>query len=174
LLVLLRSDDQLTSITTAVAGGFALVPAWFAIMMLVSQPYGPEFFLWCAAIVAASDIGAYFAGKRFGRTQLAPSISPGKTREGLYGGLIAAAIIGALAGAALGQAVWIYAPAAALIALVSVGGDLWVSRFKRAANLKDSGHILPGHGGVMDRVDSLVAALPLFALLVLMTVGVAA
>jgi phosphatidate cytidylyltransferase len=169
--ILFRSDDQLTSVTTAVAGALALIPAWFALVLLISDGYGPEYFVWCVSIVAAADIGAYFTGKKFGKRKLAPSISPGKTQEGLAGGVIAASIVSAAAGFFLGGPVWLFFLAGALIALVSVGGDLWVSRFKRAANLKDSGSILPGHGGIMDRIDSLIAGLPFFALVVVYTIG---
>ena len=98
----------------------------------------------------AADSGAYFAGSKFGRRKLAPAISPGKTWEGVIGGMVTAMVLAALA------------LLTALTAAISVVGDLFESLMKRHAGLKDSGTIFPGHGGVMDRIDSLLAALPVF------------
>ena len=116
------------------------------------------------AIVAAADICAYAAGKLFGRRKLAPTVSPGKTWEGQYGGLVAAIAVGAGGAALLGLPAGSFAVVAAVMAPLSVIGDLTVSAFKRQAGLKDSGVLFPGHGGVLDRIDGLVAALPLFLL----------
>lgn len=118
------------------------------------------------SIVWLMDIGAYFSGRRFGSNKLAPAISPGKTWEGVYGGL---AVTAAVLLVVLIVAPW--APdnrlklviATLLAAGASVIGDLYESRIKRAANMKDSSQLLPGHGGVLDRIDGVLAALPVFA-----------
>ena len=118
-------------------------------------------------IVWAADTGAYFAGKTFGKRKLAPNISPGKTRAGLFGGLIAAPLV-ALVAVSLMPVESIGTTQLVLLslvtALVSVGGDLMISLHKRTSGFKDSGSLLPGHGGILDRVDSLLAAAPFFAL----------
>lgn len=151
----------------ALAGLMGFVPGWYAVMRLFASPNGAWLFVWLVAIVAAADIGAYFVGRSLGRNKLAPQISPGKTREGLLGGLVCGSLAAATGASIGGASVYVFAGAGVAIALVSVVGDLTVSLFKRQAGLKDSGRILPGHGGVMDRIDSLVAALPLFVLILL-------
>jgi phosphatidate cytidylyltransferase len=111
----------------------------------------------------AADVGAYFAGPRFGRRKLAPRVSPNKTWEGVLGGLVAAAAVALLGqpGSACRRGV----PAAVRRrVLASIVGDLTESLFKRQAGLKDSGQLLPGHGGVLDRIDSLTSAVPVFTL----------
>lgn len=144
------------------AAGFAvLVPAALALLML-----GPLAALLVLALVWIADTAAYFAGRAWGRHKLAPSISPGKTWEGAAAGVVGAvayAIIGGfwIEGIALAPLV----AAAALLAMVSIVGDLFESAAKRQAGVKDSGRLLPGHGGVLDRIDSATAALPLAALL---------
>lgn len=125
---------------------------------------GPEMVLWMLLLVFAADIGAYFAGRRFGRHKLAPRVSPGKTWEGAAGGLVAVGLT-----SWLGAVYWGLPPAASVasgcaIGMFSIIGDLTESMFKRAAGLKDSGSVLPGHGGVLDRIDSVTAAAPLYAL----------
>jgi len=149
----------------AICGVLVIIPAWTAMVALLeSGDEGPKYVLLVLSIVWAADIGAYFFGRRLGRTKLAPSLSPGKTWEGVIGGLFAAM------GAALLGAWWLDLPAVFLVpmslsvAAISVVGDLTVSMFKRNAGLKDSGNLFPGHGGVLDRVDSVTAAVPLFAL----------
>ncbi|HEY5758912.1 MAG TPA: phosphatidate cytidylyltransferase [Steroidobacter sp.] len=146
--------------TAAVAGLFALVPVWLALVRLHAQ--GPQLMLFLLLLVVAADIGAYFAGRAFGKHKLAPRVSPGKTWEGVGGGLVAAALMAAFG-------VWWFnmdtVPFMALcivVAIASVVGDLTESMFKRHAGLKDSGNLLPGHGGVLDRVDSVTAAAPVF------------
>jgi phosphatidate cytidylyltransferase len=155
----------------ALAGIMAFLPGWYAVMRLFASSNGPWLFIWLVAIVAAADVGAYFVGKSLGRHKLAPQISPGKTREGLLGGLICAALVSAAGAGFAGESVVAFAGVGLVIALFSVVGDLTVSLFKRSAGLKDSGRILPGHGGVMDRIDGLIAALPLFVL-ILSTSGI--
>ena len=151
----------------AVMGVMVLLPTWIAMAVLISAPHGPWLVLGVVALVALADIAAFFTGRRFGRTKLAPKVSPGKTWEGLGGGL------GAMALATL-LFVWIAAPSGhwwawllltLITGLASVLGDLVESMVKRHRGVKDSGAILPGHGGVLDRLDSLTAALPVFTLL---------
>jgi phosphatidate cytidylyltransferase len=160
------------------AGWLVLVPAWLALHVLQRLP-GDRLFnvLWCIAVVAAADIGAYFAGKTFGRRKLAPLVSPNKTWEGLVGGVVATWAV-MLLGARLQPGQFlddsnlpIMTLATLLLAGYSVVGDLFESLLKRRQNLKDSGNLLPGHGGVMDRLDSLTAVLPLFVLLLWQVTG---
>ncbi len=164
---LIFSNSAVSAGSCALAGIMGFIPGWYAVMRLFSSPDGAWLFVWLVAIVASADIGAYFVGRSLGRNKLAPQISPGKTREGLLGGLLCASIVSAAGASAIAAPVYVFAGAGALIALISVVGDLTVSLFKRSAGLKDSGRILPGHGGVMDRIDSLIAALPLFVLTLL-------
>lgn len=151
---------------TLLCGVMVLLPAWVSMVALLDTPVqGRSFLLLVLAIVWAADVGAFFVGRRFGRVKLAPRVSPGKTWEGVIGGLACAG-----AAAAAGAAVLGHSPAAAIplgisVAAVSIVGDLTVSMFKRNAGVKDSGNLFPGHGGVLDRVDSLTAAAPLFLLL---------
>jgi phosphatidate cytidylyltransferase len=154
------------------AGALAVIPAWSALAWIhASQPNGHRWLLTALAIVWAADSGAYFAGrtlggKLFGPRKLAPRISPNKTLEGLMGGVVAGIVVGIgfalIAGATPGQL-----PAVALVALVSVLfsviGDLFESLLKRHAGVKDSGNLIPGHGGILDRIDGVLAALPVFA-----------
>jgi phosphatidate cytidylyltransferase len=116
------------------------------------------------AIVWAADVGAYAVGRSFGKNKLAPSVSPGKTWEGVVGGLCCAGVVGGLAGYVLGTTALLFAALAVVTAALSVVGDLNVSMFKRNAGLKDSGSLLPGHGGVLDRIDSVTAAVAIFVL----------
>jgi phosphatidate cytidylyltransferase len=153
------------------AGAMGLLPAWYAIIGLFDSEQGSWLFVWVAAIVAAADTGAFFVGRAIGRIKLAPAISPGKTREGMIGGVGFAALVSAGGALLTGQNAVVFALGGAVIALASVAGDLLVSVCKRRAGLKDSGWLLPGHGGVLDRIDGLLAALPLF-LLLLVALGV--
>ena len=154
------------------AGTLAVIPAWCALGLIhASQPNGHQWLLLALFLVWAADSGAYFAGRHLGgklfKRRLAPRISPNKTIEGLLGGLLLAlvvAIVGALLiGAAPAQLPAITAVALATV-LFSVVGDLFESLLKRQVGMKDSGNLIPGHGGVLDRVDSVLAALPVFAL----------
>jgi phosphatidate cytidylyltransferase len=140
---------------------------WFSLSWLHDQPDGPFIVLLLLLIIWASDVGAYFSGRQFGSSKLAPVISPKKTREGVYGGIILA-IAAAFAWSELIAGLHISTGAlltmTALTTLASVGGDLFISIHKRTVGLKDTGTIFPGHGGVLDRYDSLLAGAPFFAL----------
>jgi phosphatidate cytidylyltransferase len=169
----LRYPRKFAMSTVAAAGFVALVPSWVLLARLHGNgPLGHELAMTVLAIVWAADMGAYTFGRAFGRIKLAPAVSPGKTWEGVSGGVAAAAAAAWLA------AIWVGLPVGALVAtgvataLVSVVGDLAVSMFKRNVGLKDTGTLLPGHGGVMDRIDSLTAAVPIFVL-GLMLAGIA-
>lgn len=147
----------------AATGWLVLFPTWFALMEFHVMRPGLLFGL--LAVVSVADIGAYFAGRAFGRHKLAPSISPGKTWEGVAGGLLGVACYGAL-WISLEGMLGVPFPGFVLLlamAALSVVGDLFESWLKRQAGLKDSGTILPGHGGVLDRIDGLTPALPLAA-----------
>lgn len=152
---------------TALAGVLVLLPAWYAIVALHAAPDGPQYVLFLVALIATADSAAYFAGRRWGRRKLAPHVSPGKTWEGLTGALAGAAVLGA-AGAALlegpARGNWMLLPWCVVTVIYSVVGDLIESLYKRRAGVKDSGRLLPGHGGVLDRIDSLTAAAPVFLL----------
>ena len=113
-------------------------------------------------LVVAADIGAYFAGRQFGRNKLAPRVSPGKTWEGVLGGVAGAAIVAAVGVTLFEVPIGPFIGLSLVTVLASVVGDLTESLFKRHAGVKDSGSLLPGHGGVLDRVDSVTAAAPIF------------
>ena len=165
-----------SQITLALVGWLVLIAAWLALVEL--QARSPWLVLAAMAIVWIADTAAYFAGRAFGRHKLAPHVSPGKTWEGVMGALIGVAIyalalvpFAARAGFhgsvdAATIALWLVFVAA--LAAVSVVGDLFESMLKRHAGVKDSGHLLPGHGGVLDRTDALLAAMPPAALAALL------
>lgn len=142
-----------------------LIPAWIALIELHST--APLLVLYLIFLVAIADSGAYFAGKAMGLTKLAPELSPGKTMEGFKGGLFGA-FIWALLASFYFELSFVETSSfillSLLVATVSVGGDLYESLLKREAGEKDSGTLLPGHGGVLDRIDGLLAALPVFTL----------
>ena len=146
-------------------GGFvyALLPALALLWVRERDEHGLVLLVWVFLVTWSTDIGAYFAGRSFGRRKLAPSISPGKTVEGLYGGVTAAALIGGTWAlwTDLGRPLLVLAP---LFALAAQGGDLFESAMKRRAGVKDSGTWLPGHGGVLDRLDGLIPVAVLTAL----------
>lgn len=161
----LRYPTPVPPAVAAIAGMLVLVPAWLALMAILRIPgRGPMLALVALAIVFAADIGAYFAGRRFGRVKLAPQVSPGKTWEGLFGGLLLATATAVGGGLLAGLPPADMLPVGLGVATLSVVGDLTESMFKRSVGAKDSGHLIPGHGGVLDRLDSITAALPLFAL----------
>lgn len=147
-----------------VAGLPTLVPAWIALVLI--HRYDPWLLVFLVVLAAIGDTAAYFTGKRFGRRHMAPRLSPGKTWEGLLGELTAAFVVSLVgAGIFAGDAFGIRAAfvlLAMLTVFASVCGDLFESLLKRVAGAKDSGHLLPGHGGVLDRMDSHLAAAPIF------------
>ena len=150
------------------AGAFVMFPAWIAVIALHGrEPHGHWWMLLALVIVWAADIGAYFSGRRFGKRKLAPQISPGKTRAGAYGALVAGTLVCLIGGWLLGVRGSNLAGLAVLAVCTvaaSIVGDLLESLMKRHAQVKDSGTVFPGHGGLLDRLDSVFAALPVFAL----------
>ncbi|MCK5811234.1 MAG: phosphatidate cytidylyltransferase [Cocleimonas sp.] len=142
-----------------------LIPAWLSLIALHAQT--PVLVLYLVFLVAIADSSAYFAGKTMGLTKLAPNLSPGKTIEGFKGALFGSSIWALLAcfyfGYSFGHSI-IFILLSLLVAAISVAGDLYESLLKREAGEKDSGTILPGHGGILDRIDGLLAALPVFTL----------
>jgi len=146
----------------AVGSGLLVLPLGWLFLALLLTEWGPAWALFLFLLVAGADVGAFFAGRSFGRNKLAPRVSPGKTWEGVAGGLVCAAMV------ALLGAFWFDLPVVPAVAMgagvagFSILGDLTVSMLKRNVGLKDSGAIFPGHGGVLDRIDSLLAAIPLY------------
>jgi phosphatidate cytidylyltransferase len=151
----------------ALIGWVVLIPTWLALVEL--RTFGPELLLGLLAVVWVADTAAYFAGRKFGRHKLAPSISPGKTWEGVVGAFLGVTLYGLAWKMWDGSAVlfslglWWGMLLLWLLTLFSILGDLFESWMKRVAGLKDSGRLLPGHGGVLDRIDALTAAMPLAA-----------
>lgn len=147
-------------------GLLLLLPAWLAMIQL--RQVGPWALLAIMMIVWLADTGAYFAGRRWGRHKLAPNISPGKTWEGAAGGAVAVIVYGFVLSFyfpdVLSAAAWRLLVALIVVTGVSIIGDLLESLLKRQAGLKDSSNILPGHGGLLDRIDSLTSTLPIVAL----------
>jgi phosphatidate cytidylyltransferase len=158
----------------AVAGWLVIWPTWFA--FVVMRDVSPWVLLATAALVWVADIAAYFAGRRFGKHKLAPAISPGKTWEGVYGALAGVVVYGLVLAAVArayampfsaifdGTLAWATLACMLVLAALSIVGDLFESWMKRGAGLKDSSSLLPGHGGVMDRIDALTSTLPVAAL----------
>lgn len=148
-------------------GWLLLLPTLLALLYLRAE--SPWLVLIAAAVAIVADSAAYFAGKRFGRHKLAPTISPGKTREGALGGILAILVFAVLITFISGRADFNTTLLAFLALFVlSVLGDLFESWLKRQAGVKDSGNLLPGHGGVLDRIDSQLAVLPMAALIWIM------
>ncbi|HHC71886.1 MAG TPA: phosphatidate cytidylyltransferase [Thiotrichales bacterium] len=146
------------------AGHLVLLPCWYSLLALHDRSEnGPTLVLYIVALMWVVDSGAYFAGRRWGRRKLAPRVSPGKTWEGVGGALVAAALYALLLGEVVlpGQA-GILLLLSLLLVPVSIVGDLLVSVMKREAGVKDTGTLFPGHGGLLDRFDSLTASAPFF------------
>ncbi|GGE80295.1 phosphatidate cytidylyltransferase [Streptosporangium jomthongense] len=160
----------------AVMGVLVLVPAWVGLNHIRAS--GFQFgavdnsllaILYVFFVVWVADIGAYFAGRAFGKAKLAPRVSPGKSWAGVYGGLVAVGVLALVVSwlaAATAAETFILVGASLVTGLVSVLGDLLESMLKRFRGIKDSSNLLPGHGGIMDRIDSLTAAIPVFALII--------
>jgi phosphatidate cytidylyltransferase len=157
--------------TKLLIGLLILLPAWQGLIWIKQGPLGNWQIMAVMVLVWGADVGAYFSGRAFGKRKLAPKVSPGKSWEGVYGGLALSLVITAVVGFVRD---WTVAQllmglfSAALIVFVSVVGDLTESMFKRQSGIKDSSNLLPGHGGVLDRIDSLTAAIPIFAVLLWM------
>lgn len=159
------APQRVGRVAAALAGALALLPTWLALVHIDALwRNGAQWTLYILALSFAADTGAFFAGRRFGRVPLAPRVSPNKTWEGVMGGMLLA-LAAALCGAA-----WFRLPALSFIPLClgaaafSVIGDLTESLLKRHVQIKDSGRLFPGHGGVLDRIDSVTAATPVMAL----------
>jgi phosphatidate cytidylyltransferase len=162
------SEHWSSAICKLAIGLLILLPAWQGLVLIKLAPMGNWLILSIMILVWGADIGAYFSGKAFGKRKLAPQVSPGKSWEGFYGGMIACLLITLGVGLVRG---WSFSEVlfslfcAAVVVAISVVGDLTESMFKRKSGVKDSSNLLPGHGGVLDRIDSLTAAIPVFALL---------
>ncbi len=148
-------------------GLLVLIPTWVALVYVRQQEAGAWLVLLLMLIVAMADSGGYFAGKRFGKHKLASAVSPGKTWEGFAGGFIANCVLALILSLTLELSLLLMLVIVVPTSLVSVLGDLLESMLKRHAGIKDSGTILPGHGGILDRVDGVTAAAPVFALALL-------
>ncbi len=143
----------------ALIGAVLLLPAWAALLALHAR--GPAVLLGVLAVVWIADTAAYFAGRRFGRRKLAPTISPGKTWEGVIGALVALTLYAGAVSLLAGMPLLSLSLMVAGLLYLSVLGDLFESWIKRLAGMKDSGTLLPGHGGVLDRIDGLLSTLPI-------------
>ena len=158
----------LNSWPTVLTMPVVIAGAWLSAVLL--QRAGARFLLAVVVITVVADVAGYFVGRAWGRVKLAPTISPGKTREGAVGGVVAAALWTAVMALCLGlgSGLWslfVAAAAGAFLGASAVMGDLWESQLKRQAGVKDSSQLLPGHGGVLDRIDAQLAVLPLATLL---------
>ena len=162
----LRFPTPIPATLRWISGLLVIVPLYAALVLLLRL--GVEYLIFTLLIVWAADAGAYFTGKKFGRVKLAPAISPGKTWEGVIGGLVAVVLLIVV------RSIWLESegidsnlavsvPFFLAVACLSVVGDLTVSMFKRNAGVKDSGSLFPGHGGILDRIDSVASAAPLVA-----------
>ncbi len=177
LLIGLPSLQGIGNRLLSVTYGFAILGCFMALAGLYSWKPSPLYLLSVMALVWIADIGAYFSGKAFGKHKLAPSISPGKSWEGAIGGCLAVLVLGGISVAVPVlsdtfavhvQMVWGWTGLVAVLILIvaaSIAGDLFESQLKRRANMKDSSNLLPGHGGVLDRIDALLPTLPLAMLL---------
>jgi phosphatidate cytidylyltransferase len=160
-------DLMLSKRARFLAGALTLIPAWIALVELHAvDARRPLLLLFILVMVGVADTAAYAAGHAFGRTKLAPTVSPGKTVEGVLGGAIGVVLLSYFCGTMLwhftGRQLAEWVGMAVLAGLVSVIGDLSESKLKRVAGVKDSGTLLPGHGGILDRIDAVTAAAPVF------------
>jgi phosphatidate cytidylyltransferase len=162
------APGRVTPVTAALAGFLSLVPCWLALVHVTFITQSTRWVLFTLALVWAADTGAFFAGRWWGRVPLAPRVSPKKTWEGALGGLAASgAVAWASANWVFDVGPWPFVTTCIAVAALSIVGDLTESMLKRAAGLKDSGTLFPGHGGMLDRIDSVTAAAPalVFALI---------
>lgn len=156
------APERVNPLAAALAGLLALVPCWVALVTFAAfWERGTVWVLFVLLLVVAADTGAFFAGRFFGKVPLAPRVSPKKTWEGVIGGLVLAGLVAVAGGHWLvGQWGYPFISLCVAVAAISVVGDLTESMLKRAAGVKDSGSLFPGHGGMLDRIDSLTAAAP--------------
>ena len=163
-----QADTPRNRAIKLLAGALACIPAWSALVLLHGSDNGPLWTLFAIGMIAASDSGAYLFGVNFGRRKLAPSISPGKSWEGFWGGLLTTTAFALFCmpwfGGTLADS-WRFVLLGLATALFSVSGDLLESLLKRHAQVKDSSNLIPGHGGILDRLDSIVSGLTVFTLL---------
>jgi phosphatidate cytidylyltransferase len=151
--------------SAALAGVLALVPAWLALVRLrIDPPHGAQWVLFALILVWVADIGAFFFGRHFGRMRLAPDVSPGKTWEGVAGGAAVSVVVAIAGGLWFHVPLRTFLPLCLAVVAFSIVGDLTESLLKRFAGIKDSGTVFPGHGGVMDRIDSVTGAAPVLFL----------
>ena len=154
------------AVVRIVIGVVVLIGTFTGMVMLHHRlEYGAHYVMYLLLLIWVADSGAYFAGKRFGKNKLIPKVSPGKTREGMYGALLATLLVSLVANLQfnLGKDFTFgFILLSMLTVFISIVGDLTISMFKRMVNIKDSGQLLPGHGGILDRLDSLTAAAPFF------------
>lgn len=154
-----------------IVGMILLVPAWCALVSMKSLPPEPWLLLATMAIPWIADIGAYFSGKKFGKRKLAPAISPGKTWEGVAGAAVCMIVYAVVLNQVGGIFTALSLPVLMLLLVLSVAGDLFESLMKRQAGIKDSSQLLPGHGGVLDRIDSQLSVLPVALLMIIIAVS---
>lgn len=162
------APTHVNAVTATLAGLLSLVPCWLALVYLTLSTQSTYWVLFTLALVWAADTGAFFAGRWLGRVPLAPRVSPKKTWEGVIGGVLTSGLVAwAAATWVFTVDTWPFVFTCIAVAALSIVGDLTESMLKRAAGLKDSGSLFPGHGGMLDRIDSVTAAAPalLFALL---------
>jgi phosphatidate cytidylyltransferase len=162
------APTHVNPLTAGIAGLLALVPCWLALVHVTFATQSTRWVLFTLALVWAADTGAFFAGRWFGRVPLAPRVSPKKTWEGVLGGICASALVAWFSARfLLALEVWPFVLTCVAVAALSIVGDLTESMLKRAKGLKDSGTVFPGHGGMLDRIDSVTAAAPalVFALI---------
>ncbi|MFW0755632.1 phosphatidate cytidylyltransferase [Pseudomonas sp. H11T01] len=165
------SEHWASAACKLVIGLLILLPAWQGLILIKQEPLGNWLIMAVMLLVWGADVGAYFSGRAFGKRKLAPQVSPGKSWEGVYGGLLLSLLITAVVGLVRGWSgaqMMLGLIGASIVVLISVVGDLTESMFKRQSGIKDSSNLLPGHGGVLDRIDSLTAAIPVFAVLLWM------
>ncbi len=161
-------------VTSRIAGIFVLIPAWRSLEVIHHQEQGVELLFFLLLLIWSADIGAYLVGRSFGSRKLAPNVSPGKSIEGLLGGIGFSAVFASVAYLYMGwsgMGLPLFMLAVVGIVIFSVVGDLVESSYKRSAGLKDSGNLIPGHGGILDRVDSLTAAAPIFLSILIVSGG---